>query len=835
MRTTSKYLTILLIALLFIVTLFLSAAIYNMDIRFQLPLALAVGIELLVYLVAIRLITKGLKFEIVIQAIPIFLIFRFILSLANALVFLTMPSPVKKIFVKAFLDALILYAPTHFVEILITPFLAYPVLHTITISGEKKPKAEPKIEPKPPKETVPFIKPKQAQIFRSWEKETPKPRVPSDIVGKEQLARTAKLRAEFDDLIKKAKSAKPGQTEVSPPPFTITPPPKVPQPAISISKEEKMPTPEPAKPKPTPVQVTQETPPVEKQPEAKTTYAKPVEIAEPEKPRLPGTDAEKPPEGVEVIRVSIRNIINYNRGRQEGIVLERLVKRGIDYKLEIPFSKISEKLGTGAITLSADYIYELLPIEFVNFIPQEQVGDLSTMEIELPLADVVTQIPPQYFVEFLPKEEASWGVESQPIVEKTLFEEKEKKPKVSVPPAPETQAKAVETELEESVEIEPPELEPSPEPVEELEPFEPAVKKDVPIELTPTIEEEPTLGGPDLFGEELTGEELGTGFASFEFSRFESEKEKEHKVETPPRELEKVENEEALVPEGIEEEKEKIVPAQEELEEGGQKIKALNEKEEAVEVSAKLETQARAIEIPYGRLSTQPLYSKLNISIFKSPAGGIYLISAPKALELARIPDALDKIILNSLDLGLERMTGKYVQGVVEARIILEKNLFGAIMLVVPNPLKLELLRYNFTSTISEIKTIAEEQGGFSLQEKPPTARGLEFTRLSGEVDLDGKLVPFSSEFENKKVKAYISDRIGDAGRIANILYGVLELAKTFELSVGVLDELAISGKDKHLVVISQPGNIVYAFYIQSTQKSGLLLLKAKEIVKKEG
>jgi len=159
---------------------------------------------------------------------------------------------------------------------------------------------------------------------------------------------------------------------------------------------------------------------VENMEEGETPENMPVEELSPEPPAQ--KLASKPSD---LISISVRRIIDYGKNTESAAVLDKLLRRGSDCKLHVPLLMILEQLKMGNITLTADYIYNQVPIELVNFISAEQGRNLQELELTVPLADVIKQISPALLAENMPgeQEESRWAKEGADVSSKVEFSE----------------------------------------------------------------------------------------------------------------------------------------------------------------------------------------------------------------------------------------------------------------------------------------------------------------------------------------------------------------------------------------------------------------------------
>ncbi len=109
------------------------------------------------------------------------------------------------------------------------------------------------------------------------------------------------------------------------------------------------------------------------------------------KPAVSGDLAKDPSDK---ISLSIRKIIQTNANAESGAVLERLIRKGSDHALKIPLRMIIDQLSTGTVELTVDYIYNMVPIELVNFVAAQQGPDIMELKVLLPMDDIAAQVHP---------------------------------------------------------------------------------------------------------------------------------------------------------------------------------------------------------------------------------------------------------------------------------------------------------------------------------------------------------------------------------------------------------------------------------------------------------
>ncbi len=151
--------------------------------------------------------------------------------------------------------------------------------------------------------------------------------------------------------------------------------------------------------------------------------------AEPmEKPTQPVSAPE--PSGKYIInspddffKISLRRIIELNQGKQGAQVLERLIKRGANFELAVPMTLLIPQLREGKASLTVEYVYSEIPIELVNFMSSDQSGDLTEIELELPLNEIMAQTNPKViFGDSAPQEESKWAKSSEEMDIDKVFE-----------------------------------------------------------------------------------------------------------------------------------------------------------------------------------------------------------------------------------------------------------------------------------------------------------------------------------------------------------------------------------------------------------------------------
>ncbi|RKZ28884.1 hypothetical protein DRQ36_09760, partial [bacterium] len=171
---------------------------------------------------------------------------------------------------------------------------------------------------------------------------------------------------------------------------------------------------------------------VEKPEEKPPEEEKPEETEEPKK--KPHKKSLRPPSEEKLaskpedkITVSVRKIIDYNSDIESGAVLDKLLRKGADYKLRVPIRIFMDQLGTGKIELSVDYIYNQVPIELVNFMSADHGKDLTELTLKLPMGEVMSQISPALIEGegTEEQEESKWVSEGEKLAEKIVFDEGE--------------------------------------------------------------------------------------------------------------------------------------------------------------------------------------------------------------------------------------------------------------------------------------------------------------------------------------------------------------------------------------------------------------------------
>jgi len=94
------------------------------------------------------------------------------------------------------------------------------------------------------------------------------------------------------------------------------------------------------------------------------------------------------------ISISIRKIIQTNASAESGAVLEKLIRKGSDHALKIPLRMIIDQLSSGSVELTVEYLYNMVPIELVNFVAAQQGPDIMELKVLLPMDDIAAQVHP---------------------------------------------------------------------------------------------------------------------------------------------------------------------------------------------------------------------------------------------------------------------------------------------------------------------------------------------------------------------------------------------------------------------------------------------------------
>lgn len=108
----------------------------------------------------------------------------------------------------------------------------------------------------------------------------------------------------------------------------------------------------------------------------------------------PSKESELASDPSDKIEISVRKIIQYNASSEGGAVLDKLIRRGSDHKLKIPLRMIIDQLPSRRVEVTVDYIYNMVPIELVNFIAAQQGSDIMELKVQLPMEDIEPQVDP---------------------------------------------------------------------------------------------------------------------------------------------------------------------------------------------------------------------------------------------------------------------------------------------------------------------------------------------------------------------------------------------------------------------------------------------------------
>ncbi|MCD6097673.1 hypothetical protein J7K18_02150 [bacterium] len=387
MKGTSKQVVLTILLIIYLLAVALSGLLFTLQETFNphLELPLQVVIELFFYAVTLYFFLG--RFEIIkfFKGLGIIIITRIVLSLGVG-VAICVVGDLR--YIDALREALYGYFLAYLFQILVTPFLSYPVLGMLTIRSEAKPPVgEPKPEVPP---AVPGVEPDEEILQSAW--------IPLE---------------EEKEVVEVKEEQKPGEVEEAVE-ETVEKIKEVPTAPEMVEKEEEVALEESAS-----IWSEEITEAVE--------AAEAEEIApKPEKPEVEEVPVKSAPK---FIRLSLRQIFDLNKDNPGIEVLKKLVKGGFDYNLSIPFGLIASQIETGEIKLTADAIYDVIPIEYVNFVSPEQSANLSEIELLLPLDAIVQQIPPQYFEDVIKTEEpvrSKWEEEAEKELADTVLFSEEK-------------------------------------------------------------------------------------------------------------------------------------------------------------------------------------------------------------------------------------------------------------------------------------------------------------------------------------------------------------------------------------------------------------------------
>lgn len=480
--------------------------------------------EFIYYLLVLFLFFTERKIELNIwlRSILMFVFLRVIISFGNALVFQFISTGTPISFPQAYSDAFLGYLPVYAIQVLTTPFLAYPLIMEYIRSRLLR---EEEVMPaEVPESPSPFVlKPdsptelsSQVISARKWRNllEMKDEQEASELISGMAFAPSVRKLFEnvmhmeniskfLEDIVAPVKPRPVEVTEeLAPPP--VAPPPipkqKAPQaPAEELGELEKLLQEAEQTSKPAPVETpipilepeistplhieTKETEipvviepqtlipelteekkykvegsakisaephipePIVEQPAGhavKKTIPSEPQIIPTQKPKIEPEPIQKtapapppqppqqipPPTGGYAItsaegcfKISVRKLIELNKGKQSAQVLERLIRRGADFELSVPMTFLIPQLKEGKAEISVEQIYNEIPLELVNFMSSDASGDLSSQMIELPIKEIMQMTDPVVIFGVSPsgQKESPWAKATEQLGVDKIF------------------------------------------------------------------------------------------------------------------------------------------------------------------------------------------------------------------------------------------------------------------------------------------------------------------------------------------------------------------------------------------------------------------------------
>ncbi|MBN2135934.1 MAG: hypothetical protein JW737_09400 [Acidobacteria bacterium] len=138
---------------------------------------------------------------------------------------------------------------------------------------------------------------------------------------------------------------------------------------------------------------------------------------------------------------NIKEILEDNKDRQSSGILKSLIRRSYGFDVQIPVRKLLNQLKSGEVKLSVGFIYDLIPIELVNFQSTDKGSDLTQTYIYIPFDKVIARVAPEILNKYeigekiekhepefssIEKQPEEVAVQSASLVELELGDEKEK-------------------------------------------------------------------------------------------------------------------------------------------------------------------------------------------------------------------------------------------------------------------------------------------------------------------------------------------------------------------------------------------------------------------------
>ncbi|MGB9561954.1 MAG: hypothetical protein ACPL6C_03985, partial [bacterium] len=255
--------------------------------------------------------------------------------------------------------------------------------------------------------------------------------------------------------------------------------------------------------------------------------------------------------------------------------------------------------------------------------------------------------------------------------------------------------------------------------------------------------------------------------------------------------------------------------------------------ENKLEEQLELERTAKEEEVKEERLSPQPLLLKLKPQIFTAAYGKVYTIISTEEFSGEAVAKLFDAAMPIFDEISLKKVSGKYKNGVIEGRYFeLENKLKGLVLVLAPDEIKLEVIRFDFQKVINDI--IKNATSGARLGKLLETSEKIPLEKIEKtdtELEFNGRVRLYISIVEGTRINYFLPYNILPKEPFNYIPYLASSLQKILSASFGEILELTISSSDRHFLIIYEKETITIFFTI-SNKKPGLLLLAAKQIAK---
>ncbi len=122
--------------------------------------------------------------------------------------------------------------------------------------------------------------------------------------------------------------------------------------------------------------------------------------------------------------VMFQEILDLNYAKKAAGVLKKILKDNVDFPIIFKASVLERIIETGENKVSAEYIYDQAPFEFIDFQKTQKDLELDSMFLKIPIEELLVQMDKDIPLDETP-EPVKWMTENEKIPQDDLFKEAE--------------------------------------------------------------------------------------------------------------------------------------------------------------------------------------------------------------------------------------------------------------------------------------------------------------------------------------------------------------------------------------------------------------------------